>query len=361
MKNLFYIFLLFLVLISSCKKEESPNPYVDELESIRGYKNFYLGTFRCGVFVPPSYSASKKYPLIIYLHGHTDTTTWNLEWYNEPIVTDDPCIVLTPKCLREEIYGWGDSFDPRTSPMMAKTYEVMDLAKVAYNLDGDRYYIYGTSMGGYGSYGAIQKNPGLFTAAYVKCGAGNPEIADMLVDFPLWIFHGSEDQAVPVHWSRDMYNAIVAIGGTQVKYTEYTGIGHNVWDFPRNEVFWILAQRKGAIHGIPDGISNFSGLINKQGHIVLNWHSPENITNADNQVWYCNIIRNNEIIKEVDSPLTSFIDSTVTQGNTYTYKVIVVNFFFMESEASVPITITIDKIRQRTGSQLMEKNHLCQY
>jgi len=82
--------------------------------------------------------------LIIFLHGYTDTTTWDLKWYNEPFVTEDPCIVLTPKCPKEQEYGWGDSSDPRTSPMMAKAYEMMGMVEEAFNLYKERYYIYGS-------------------------------------------------------------------------------------------------------------------------------------------------------------------------------------------------------------------------
>jgi predicted peptidase len=115
-------------------------------------------------------------------------------WYNEPIVSKDPCIVLTPKCPKEYGYkGWGDSFDPKTSPIMEKTYKMLSMVEKAFNLDEDRYYICGSSMGGRGTYGVIQKNPGKFAAAYVECGYPNAEIAPLIAEIPIWIFHGSAD------------------------------------------------------------------------------------------------------------------------------------------------------------------------
>jgi len=216
-------FLIVIIAWPGCHKDNPGDPMIRGISNQRGYKDWYLDNFRCGVFVPPSYSPDKQYPLVILLHGYTDTVTWNLQWYNEPVVSSDPCIVMTPKCPKSEIYGWGDSWDPRTSPMMAKTYEMMELVNQALNLDQNRLYIYGVSMGGYGTYGAIQKNPDLFAAGYAVCGSGNPDMAPVLANIPFWIFHDSDDPVVPVQGDRDMYKAVLDAGGTQVRYTEYPG------------------------------------------------------------------------------------------------------------------------------------------
>jgi pimeloyl-ACP methyl ester carboxylesterase len=309
----------------------------------RGYKNWYLDSFRCGVFVPPSYDAQKKYPLIIFLHGYTDTTTWNLGWYNEPFVSSDPCIVMTPKCPKEENNGWGNSWDSRTSPMMKKTYEMMELVKEAFNLDPDRFYICGSSMGGYGTFGAIKKNPDLFAAAYVECANGNLDMAEILVNIPLWMFHGSVDSIVPVKGARDMYNAVRDAGGTQIRYTEYQGVGHNVWDYTRDETtlpWWLLAQRKGAVHDSPDGVMNFHANLINDKKVLLEWNMPADLTNPNDKIWYCKIFRNGNVIKEVDNIYTSYTDSTINSGESYLYQISAVNFFFKESSLTSGISIT---------------------
>ncbi|MFN2500961.1 MAG: prolyl oligopeptidase family serine peptidase [Pyrinomonadaceae bacterium] len=44
---------------------------------------------------------------------------------------------------------------------------------------------------------------------------------------PVWVFHGSADDAVPVEGSRKMVGALRARGNPNVQYTEFEGVGHN--------------------------------------------------------------------------------------------------------------------------------------
>jgi predicted peptidase len=335
-KLILFALSIFSLYSVTCKKSNL-DTVVSDISSVRGYRNWYIGSFRCGVFVPPSYDPNKKYPLLIFLHGYSDTTTWNLSYYNEPVVTNDPCIVLTPKCPTEETYGWGDSFDPRTTPMMAKTYEMMDLVEKSFNLDKDRYYICGSSMGGRGTYGVLQKNPDKFAAAYVECGYVNVEIAPIIAKIPIWIFHGSVDPVVPVQPARDLYQAVLNLGGTQIRYTEYLGVGHNVWDYTGKETTitsWFLAQQKGSVHTPPQKVNNFTANISA-GKVTLQWDIPaENTQQPDNRIWFCKIYRNDGVIKEVYNNQNSYVDSTLIVNNTYNYKISAVNYYFKESELS---------------------------
>jgi pimeloyl-ACP methyl ester carboxylesterase len=335
-------FIAGLVMVS-CDKE-SEDPVIDEMSAVRGYENWFINDFRCGLFVPADYDRNKKYPLIIFLHGRTDTTTWNLPWYNEPYITIDPCIVLTPKCPPEDIYGWGSSYDPRTSPMMAKAYEMISMAEKAFNLDKNRYYIYGSSMGGYGTYGAIKKNPDMFAAGYVECGNGSIDIAPILAKIPFWMFHGSDDPVVPVQPTRDLYQAVLDQGGTQIRYTEYKDVGHNVWDYtPRETTLktWFLAQRKGSVHGNPLPVNGFTGEM-IEGKIVLQWEVPdETYPPSDFDIWYCRIYRDGNVIQEVYNNEKSYTDSSVVLNHTYTYRISAANYYFKESEKSSEISILV--------------------
>jgi poly(3-hydroxybutyrate) depolymerase len=344
MKPLFLFLLMLGLFFPACKKD-AEDPSIREMSSVRGYKNCYIGTFRCGLFVPKDYDSSKSYPLIIFLHGYSDTTTWNLSWYNEPFTTNDPCIVLTPKCPIEETDGWGNSYDPRTSPMMAKAYEMIEMVEEAFNLDENRYYICGSSMGGFGTYGAIKKNPGMFTAGYVECGNGSIGIAPVLSEMPFWMFHGSEDNVVPVQPTRDLYQAVLDHGGKQIRYTEYKGVGHNVWDYTRYETTlqtWMLAQRKGSVHSSPKAVDGFTGGLSEEKKVQMQWEIPlEIIPPSDDNIWYCRIYRDGNVIKEIYNNLQSYIDSTAVIQSTYEYRISAVNYYFKESALSTPVSVTV--------------------
>jgi predicted peptidase len=67
----------------------------------------------------------------------------------------------------------------------------------------------------------------------------------------VWVFHGVDDDEVPVTESRNMVAALRAAGG-RVNFTEYPGIGHDSWDLAYadpNLPRWLLQQRL-AIAGI---------------------------------------------------------------------------------------------------------------
>ncbi|MDB5121233.1 MAG: hypothetical protein JWN56_2451 [Sphingobacteriales bacterium] len=334
------LFIIFISVVISCKKTEIPkNEPITQQEMHKGYKDLFIGSFRCGVFIPPSYDPTKKYPLVVYLHGYSDTTTWNLGWYQEPIVSSDPCIVITPKCPTTELAGWGHSYSTVTTPMMAKTFEMIELLKKQYNLDPDRFYIHGTSLGAIGTYGVIRKNPDMFAAAYALCGNGNPQMAATLSTIPFWSFHGDADDVVPVAGSRDIYNEVVRIGGKQIRYTEYKGVGHDVWNYTPPEIKidkWLLAQRKGVIFSfLPDKVNGFKGNLNNDNKVFLEWDKPASEIIKNNKLWYYKVFRNDLLIAEVDTDYSTFTDSLANNNSTYNYKISAVNYHFKESNTSL--------------------------
>ncbi len=49
-----------------------------------------------------------------------------------------------------------------------------------------------------------------------------------LCDLPIWVFHGAQDEVVPVGESDAMVAALRACGA-DVRYTVYPDVGHNSW------------------------------------------------------------------------------------------------------------------------------------
>jgi dipeptidyl aminopeptidase/acylaminoacyl peptidase len=331
-------FLFFIMAMSGCNENSSGQ----STSLPQGYKNWYIGDFRCGVYVPPSYNPSRKYPLVIYLHGHTDTMSRNIGWYHEPAALADPAIVLTPKCPVSEDGRWGDTSSQELSPMMKKVFEMLDIVKKKYNVDEDRLYIHGTSMGAIGTYAVIQKFPDMFAGGYAICGWSRREAAPQLSKVPFWAFHGEKDPVVSVEGSRGIYQAVLAYGGKQMRYTEFKGVKHDAWNYADdNKIYtWLLKQKKGAavLHA-PDKVNNVRGTIKDDNNIFLEWQKPVGASKPDNDLWYYKIYRNNRMIAEVDSDYLSYTDSLAAKTSSYEYKVSVVNYDFKESDQSAPVRV----------------------
>ena len=102
---------------------------------------------------------------------------------------------------------------------------------------------------------------------------------------------------------------------------------------------WLLAQRKGSVHGTPDTPKNFKTNIVDGNYVHLKWEFPSDPPDRDDEVWYCRIYRDSSIIKEIYNDHVDYTDSTVNANSTYLYQISAVNYFFKESAISSGIII----------------------
>ncbi|WP_315820718.1 dienelactone hydrolase family protein [Paraflavitalea speifideaquila] len=86
-----------------------------------------------------------------------------------------------------------------------------------------------------------------FAAAFPICGGGDPaQVKIYARKFPIWVFHGDQDNVVVPANSRLMVNALWA-AKAKVTYSEYPGVGHNSWDnaFKEPELLsWLFKQKR---------------------------------------------------------------------------------------------------------------------
>ena len=97
-------------------------------------------------------------------------------------------------------------------------------------VDSTRVYICGISMGGYGTWDALQRWPEKFAAAIAICGGGDPAYAHAMKNIPIYIFHGMLDRAVMPSRSIQMYNALKEVGNEEAILVTYPELGHLCWD-----------------------------------------------------------------------------------------------------------------------------------
>ena len=199
-----------------------------------------------GLFKPTNYDPTKSYPLIVYLHGSNDLASRDMLWYQQEMQKQHPAFVITPKC-KETNQGWGNTWTDKHTEATSKTLALVDSLVAHYKIDANRLYVYGISMGAFGVFSILQKEQGKFAAAFAICGGSDTKAASKLLITPLWIFHGAEDDIVPVRLSRNVYEEMIKLGATNVKYTEYPGLKHNSWDSALGEKTlpdWLFSKRK---------------------------------------------------------------------------------------------------------------------
>jgi predicted peptidase len=59
--------------------------------------------------------------------------------------------------------------------------------------------------------------------------------AENIAKTPLWMFHGSDDKINAPDMTARVYNRLVEIGAKQMRYTNYPGYGHEIWDKAQSE------------------------------------------------------------------------------------------------------------------------------
>lgn len=323
------------------------------------------GILNYDFFVPSPDDSAKEYPLIIYLHGYNDTTEKYFNWYESSAQAAHPCFVLAPKCPPSDAGGWGNSFLNLFSNRLRLTFDLMDSLTTVYNIDTNRLYIYGTSMGGYGTFEALSTFPGRFAAAMVLCGGGNPNTAHFVMMTPLWIFHGGLDNVVPISQSLDLYNEMIAIGAKRVRFTEYPSAGHDMWNYAPKEPAWpdwIFNFTRGETFterpDIPIHVSCTTKPI-KFPEAIITWNNVDEHDVKRNNVWYYKVFRDDTLIGTPNFTDTTLQDVDLHSGRNI-YKVVAVNYDFMSSDTSNADTLDVSTGIEQYGKPVPNEFRLSQ-
>ncbi len=191
----------------------------------------------------PDYNTSRRYPLVIFLHGSGESGTDNeahLKWGVMNFADDKtmmmyPAYVIAPQCPGNDRWDhYTKDKDgqlhhrPEPTKSMSLLLALISELKSTLPIDSNRIYITGLSMGASGTYDALTRQPGLFAAAVPVCGGGDTAKAPLFDHVPIWIFHGAEDPAVDAALSLSMAEAL-AKAGAHPGLTIYPEVGHFSW------------------------------------------------------------------------------------------------------------------------------------
>jgi len=240
------LLLIQITLIFNANGAELETGFVPLSTEVDGQK-------RAGaVWLPEDYDPSKKYPLIVFLHGSGEKGTDGVRQTEVGIgkaIRQNPerfpCLVYMPQSHPQGNWGGRPSGDG-TSAHDHITAGI-DTLLSEYSIDKKRISMTGLSMGGMGTFTYGAQNAKRLSAFMPICGRGSKSFAKELAKRPIWIFHGDADRVVPIGGSEMMAKSIRAEGG-DVQFTIYPGVGHNSWDRAYAEsqgaVEWLLEQRK---------------------------------------------------------------------------------------------------------------------
>ena len=217
-------------------------------------------TLNYRILKPHNYDPKKSYPLHLFLHGAGERGN-----DNELQLTHGAKLFLNKK-NREQYKSWvifpqspkndwwGGYYEPykydyqvKNSGALGLVIRLMDNFVSRKDVNKDKVYVSGLSMGGLGTFSILSQRPNMFAAATPICGDGDPNrVNNFAKKVNIWIFHGSADKVVHPNQSLKMAKAIIDYGGNP-KVTIYENVGHNSWDIAFKEkdfLKWMHSKNK---------------------------------------------------------------------------------------------------------------------
>lgn len=219
------------------------------------------------ILYPENYDKSRKYPLVLFLHGAGERGNNNEKqlihgsklFLNANNRQNYPAIVVFPQCPENSFWSsvnvnrnktpitFEFNYDNSITWPLDAVQKLMTQLLKNEAVDKKRCYITGLSMGGMGTFEMLYRFPKLFAAALPICGGGDALRYDERVKkTTFWIFHGDADAVVNVNESRAMVEKLKSLK-VDVTYTEYKNVNHNSWDNAFAEstfLSWMFLQKK---------------------------------------------------------------------------------------------------------------------
>lgn len=187
-------------------------------------------------YLPPGYSETEAYPLLIFIHGLGENGNGDSEL--DKVLNNGP-----PRLINNDSWGQQQPFivlSPQRSgggcTSSAQIEDFIDFALDHYAVDVSRIYLTGLSCGAIGSWNYAGQNIASRIAAMVPiAGNGNPAFNSAgcsLGTLPIWAFHGDADSTVGPGGTTGPINSLLACNDPVAfdsRMTIYPGVGHNSW------------------------------------------------------------------------------------------------------------------------------------
>ncbi len=189
-------------------------------------------TIPYALFVPSSYEPTRPSPLMVALHGAGRQYDWLMNYAGFlDLAEQHGYVVVTPLgYTRRGGYGRrGDSEPDRHAEQ-----DVMNVFKLVtdeFNIDENRIYLWGHSMGGSGTYYIASRYPDVWAGlAAVAGGSMTADYVDQeaIRHIPFLVIQGSDDETVPASRARESVGRMRKLG-MQHLYIEIPGGDHSLF------------------------------------------------------------------------------------------------------------------------------------
>ncbi|KKN42588.1 hypothetical protein LCGC14_0711680 [marine sediment metagenome] len=186
--------------------------------------------------------SEKKFPLLLFLHGGGESgdSLVKVRRNGPPKLIARgkkfPFLILAPQNPHKKM--WWDTRAVK---------QLLDTIVANNNVDPSRIYLTGLSRGGGAAWEMAVQYPETFAAMAVVCGMTPYPYASWIdKKMPIWVFHGIEDESIPISESDTMVKKLREMG-YDVRFTRYKGVGHDSWiqAYDTETLYdWFVAQKR---------------------------------------------------------------------------------------------------------------------
>jgi predicted esterase len=207
------------------------------------------------VHVPKGYDAGRPWPLFIYLHGgggQVNQARYALERLAQASASSQPAAppAFAPPSMIEQMLkiwlprrggNWAESINEDS--VLAAIEDV----KRNYNVDADRIYVQGFSLGGFATMHYATRFPGLFAGAAPSGMTWDYDLlplAENLAHLPVFLCHGSRDDTCPVENSARLFEKLKSLSFDAI-FQEEVQVRHQTTNLARAaQEAWLLTKTR---------------------------------------------------------------------------------------------------------------------
>ena len=206
------------------------------------HHNVVKNSYNFWVSVPDTYEEQKGLiPVVLFLHGASlrGTDLNRVRRYGPldaiSMGRDINAIIIAPQ-------------NPGGAWNSYKVLDILNWVCKQYDVDTNRIYLIGMSLGGFGTIEFLANHAEKIAASMELCGGTIRKDLCKLNTVPLWIIHGTADKAVPVSRATEIYESMKKCGPTDLlRLDKWAGVNHG--DLARlfylKETYdWLFAHSK---------------------------------------------------------------------------------------------------------------------